>query len=264
MVALVATMMVVIVGMVAFAVDIGWIVTSRTQLQSAADAAALAGASTLVEDMSLTATVAEAEHYGQINAPQAHISVTMGTWDPVSKVFTANNNQPHAVQVTAERTAALGNAAPAFFSRIFGKEQFDIRAESVAVGAVRVAQTLPYSLSVYVTSTKDLSNVVLKLDNGDGTFSHQKFEPLSGYSGTFSGKNEHHGKPVRGVWIKSGSYTSGDGPGYGEHIADDGKGVTIHGLIAARGSYAHVTATFEAKGIAFTDAGSDSPVRLVK
>lgn len=61
--------------------------------------------------------------------------------------------------------------------------------------------------SVYVTSTKDLSNVVLQFSNGS-TF---KFDGLSGRTGTFS-KN----KAISKIWVKSGANTSGDGPGYGE------------------------------------------------
>jgi hypothetical protein len=62
-------------------------------------------------------------------------------------------------------------------------------------------------LSVYVTSNKDLSNVVLKFCDG----TEFKFDGLSGLSGTFT-----KGKTLAGVWIKSGCNQSGDGPGYGQ------------------------------------------------
>ena len=70
--------------------------------------------------------------------------------------------------------------------------------------------------SVTANSSKDLSNVVLKYCDG----SHQKFEDLSGYSQLFSGTGSNADKTIEGVWIKSGCNNSGDGPGYGEFVAN--------------------------------------------
>ncbi|MFW6168899.1 MAG: VWA domain-containing protein [Planctomycetota bacterium] len=61
--------------------------------------------------------------------------------------------------------------------------------------------------SVYVTSTKDISNVVIR----DYDDHHTKFDELSGYTGTFS-----TGQPIKKVWVKSGSNENDDGSGYGE------------------------------------------------
>jgi len=67
--------------------------------------------------------------------------------------------------------------------------------------------------SVYVTSTKDLSNVVLRFDNGV----EQKFEGLGSVrTGVFSGTDGNAGQPIHRVWVKSGENGSGEGPGYGE------------------------------------------------
>ena len=63
--------------------------------------------------------------------------------------------------------------------------------------------------SVYITSTKDLSNVVLRGSNGN----EQKFEGLSGTSGVFARSDN---RAIYKVWVKSGSNASGEGPGYGE------------------------------------------------
>ncbi len=65
--------------------------------------------------------------------------------------------------------------------------------------------------SIYVESTKDLSNVVLGFDDG----STQKFDELSGYTGEFQGT----GNIVK-CWIKSGDNDSGEGTGYGERFED--------------------------------------------
>lgn len=72
--------------------------------------------------------------------------------------------------------------------------------------------------SVSVTSTKDLSNVVLKYYDGQ----EQKFDGLSGKTGTFSGTGANAGKCIVGVWIKSGCNTSNDGPNYGEYVKNNG------------------------------------------
>ncbi|MBX3436145.1 MAG: VWA domain-containing protein [Planctomycetaceae bacterium] len=69
--------------------------------------------------------------------------------------------------------------------------------------------------SVYIESSKDLSNVVLEF--ADGT--HYKFDSLNqGKTGTFTGTGTNAGKQITGVWVKSGCNQSSDGPGYGERF----------------------------------------------
>jgi hypothetical protein len=65
---------------------------------------------------------------------------------------------------------------------------------------------------VEVTSTKDLSNVVLGFSDG----TTQKIEGLSAPTGTFGG-----GKTITRIWVKSGCNDSGEGPGYGERFELD-------------------------------------------
>jgi Flp pilus assembly protein TadG len=260
MMVLVAAMISVMLGMVVFAVDVGWIVTNKTQLQSAADAAALAGAGTLSESYDMTAAKGEAIRFASLNAKESNASIQFGTWDPAAKIFTASNEDPNAVRVTVRRMETEGSAVPAFFSRIYGHRSFNISAESIAVGPSPVLAESASEYGVYVTSTKHLSNVVLRF--ADDT--HQKFEGLSGYADTFKGTGEHAGKVIVGVWVKSGCYTSGDGPGYGEYLHDPGDSSTVHGNIKSKGCYAHVTATFSSTGVAFTESGSWGPIRLVQ
>lgn len=68
--------------------------------------------------------------------------------------------------------------------------------------------------TIYVNSSKDLSNVVLKFENGV----EYKFDGLSGKTGTFTGTGSNTGLNIETCWIKSGSNASGDGPGYGERF----------------------------------------------
>ncbi len=65
--------------------------------------------------------------------------------------------------------------------------------------------------SVYVTSCKDLSNVVLEMCDG----TRYKYDNLTGLTGTFNSPN---GQNIVRVWVKSGCYQSGDGPGYGWRV----------------------------------------------
>lgn len=77
--------------------------------------------------------------------------------------------------------------------------------------------------SVTTTSSKDLSNVVIKF--ADGT--EYKFDNLNvGKSSIFTGTGSNSGKVIAGVWIKSGCNSSGDGPGYGEYVANPTNGTS--------------------------------------
>lgn len=95
--------------------------------------------------------------------------------------------------------------------------------EDVTIGGVSAQGCRPHidvtfhgnGTSVYVVSTKDLSNVVLEFTDG----THYKFDNLSqGKTGTFAGTGSNTGKQIAGVWVKSGCNASGDGPGYGERF----------------------------------------------
>ena len=65
--------------------------------------------------------------------------------------------------------------------------------------------------SASVSSCKDLSNVVLLFT--DNTF--QKYDGLTAKTGTFEGTGANDGKDIARVYVKSGCYQSGDGPGWG-------------------------------------------------
>jgi hypothetical protein len=64
---------------------------------------------------------------------------------------------------------------------------------------------------VYVTSCKNLNNVVLVDCNG----THHMFDGLTGRNGTFCHPS---GLPVTRVYVKSGCFHSNEGPGYGRRF----------------------------------------------
>lgn len=68
--------------------------------------------------------------------------------------------------------------------------------------------------SVDISSCKDLSNVVLVYTDCEW----EKFDGLSSTSGTFSGTGTNAGKDISHVYVKSGCYKSGEGPGFGRRF----------------------------------------------
>lgn len=70
--------------------------------------------------------------------------------------------------------------------------------------------------SLNITSTKDLSNVVLDLSNGV----EYKFDGLTGLEDDFQvPADQPEDITIDGVWVKSANNASGDGPGYGEYFS---------------------------------------------
>lgn len=251
-----AILLSVMMGWLAFSLDTGYIYVNRTTLQNAADSAAMAAVISLSPEISED-PVASAITYAQSNVPASYgeilasNDVQLGVWDPEARTFASTNENPNAVRVTCRR-----HQAPLMFARFLGHETIDIVASAVATGPVYNHQN--YN-SVFVTSSKDLSNVVLGYEDGE----HQKFDGLSGHSLTFEGTGEHSGKEIVTVWVKSGCNNSGDGPGYGERFdRPEDTNETLHG-VSAQGCRPHCTVTFEATGANF-ESGSEFAYRLVQ
>jgi Flp pilus assembly protein TadG len=138
---LAAVLMIALLGMVAFAVDLGYLATSQTELQRSADASALAAAYQLIYQgtpgtpVNLTTNVQNApvvaKQYAGYNpvcqsAPSvASSDIVVGFMaDPNSPGGTintgANINSFNAVQVTVRRSAGENGLVPSFFGKIFG------------------------------------------------------------------------------------------------------------------------------------------------
>ena len=83
-----------------------------------------------------------------------------------------------------------------------------------ALGAIPHIAVTYKGNSIQVVSTKALSNLVLKFSDN----TTQKFDGLLGLSGSFSGTGSNSNKRIVTAWVKSGSNSSSDGPGYGERF----------------------------------------------
>lgn len=126
-------------GMLMLAVDWGRVQVARTELMNATTAAARAA----LVDMASGKTVAtnSAIYYGGLNRVDGtsltitSSDVTVGTWNPTTKVFTANTASPNAVSVTGIRSAARGSAVRLFFGAAIGARAPDLSFTTIATQA---------------------------------------------------------------------------------------------------------------------------------
>jgi Flp pilus assembly protein TadG len=131
-----AILLVLMLSMVAFAVDLGYIGMSKTQLQVAADASALAAAGVInqgeTEMVTSAKTIAEANRVAGRNIQLNTSDVQTGNWDATARTFTPSSSSINSVKVTVRTAANSGGSTPLFFARIFGKTSIDQSASAVA------------------------------------------------------------------------------------------------------------------------------------
>ena len=126
----------VVLGMGALAIDSTRGFAARDQLQAAADAAALAGAS--ASGNRAGASVVALDFAGK-NAPYGAGSileandVELGNWDADTKTFTPTGSANFtAVRVTTRMSQAQGNAMQSSLASIMGIDSFDVAASAIA------------------------------------------------------------------------------------------------------------------------------------
>jgi hypothetical protein len=133
---LAAVFCVVMMALIAFAVDIGYLGVSRTQLQAAADSAALAAAATTNQGSPIM--VATAQQFATANtvgSRQVELSpsdVKTGTWDTTSRTFTESASGGNAVKVTVRADENHGGRVALFFGKVFGRSGVDQSATAIA------------------------------------------------------------------------------------------------------------------------------------
>lgn len=136
-VVLAAFLLLVVFAMVAFAIDVGYILHVNTELQRTADACALAAVRRLP---GRAEAVLAAQHSANRNkgteGPELRVSnVEFGTWDPDTATFRPQRKfrSPNAVRVTVERSAANGNPLRLFFAPVLGTSHTDVSATAIAI-----------------------------------------------------------------------------------------------------------------------------------
>ncbi|MBN2373060.1 Tad domain-containing protein [bacterium] len=155
-----AILIVVFIGVTALAVDIGYLMATRNELQNVADSAALAGARVL-GSIYQPMTLPQQQSYvcnpndvfpvvidaaiknraaGQ-NIVVNTSDILIGDWSPSAKTLTPTLNCPDAVGVTARRDSLANGAVATFFAKIFGKNTVPV--SSVAIAALTAQSVAP-------------------------------------------------------------------------------------------------------------------------
>lgn len=145
---LTAVLIILLMAMLAFAIDTGYMTNTHTELKRAVDAGALAGAGALVHGQSQ----AKRQAYDFVSRnlvatealPENDVEVYLGEWDIATRTFRESNSQPNAVRVVAMR-----KDAPLFFGKVLGHDDFDMTEEAIATYQPRdIVVVLDYSASM--------------------------------------------------------------------------------------------------------------------
>ncbi len=212
--ALVAILMVVLLGMVAFAVDMGYISLARTQLQNAVDSGAMAAASVMSNNQA--SVIAEARKFVAANpaaAQSVNISdsdVEFGYWDINARTFSAGAQHANAVRVTARR-----ENAGLFFGKVLGIDTFSTEATATAmIGPRDIAFVVDLSGSMNDDSEPCWTTQAINAEfSGLGDQVVQQIYTDFNF-GTFPGTLQHVGQPA-GVTQNNSAYqalTANGGP----------------------------------------------------
>jgi hypothetical protein len=136
-------------GLIAFmtattlAIDVGMMMTARSQAQNAADAGALAGAVALAIDNFNDRSATGPAVKGAINTATSNqvIGAAPSVLTPDVTFPNDPSGQPTRVQVNVFRTAARGNAVPTLMANLFGVRTVDIVATATAEASPANAET---------------------------------------------------------------------------------------------------------------------------
>jgi len=150
---LTAFLMTAMIALLAFAIDLGYAYTARTELQRAADAAAIAAAWDLIDKngkpgtetvSGLTTTAkARASQFAALNmvcanAPalatnDVQVGYMANPSNPNDSLVTPPTGKlPNAVQVQVQKTADQNGAVPFFFAKVLGYTQSSMQAQATA------------------------------------------------------------------------------------------------------------------------------------
>ncbi len=144
---MVAVCIPVLIGFAALTIDVGLIYNTKTDLQRAADAAALAAAGRLGDyesgdplvlgrDAAMSITSQNAVLNKQVTIEDSDIIFGRAVLDPQTKQFdfVPTNVFPDAAKVTVRKSEGSTNGGVTlFFARIFGKDTQDVTAEAIAM-----------------------------------------------------------------------------------------------------------------------------------
>jgi hypothetical protein len=143
-----ALLMIVMMAVLAFSIDLGYIMVVETELQRATDSAALAGVAELANGTAAAET--EAREFAGLNLVAGRsveggdAQIEFGHWDDHEGGFVVNDELPSALRVTLRR-----QRESLFFARLLGRSDFSAEARAVACYQPRdIMLVLDYSASM--------------------------------------------------------------------------------------------------------------------
>ncbi len=209
-------LLIFLLGIIAFSVDLGYVLLAKTQLQTAADSAALAAAGTMGN--SQADSIATGIHFAGLNKVGEHnvmlknSDIVYGTWDPENRVFTPTQNGiSNAVKVTARADNTTSGAVPLFFGAVFDKHSVNAQASAVATANPRdICFVVDLSSSMNDdTDPVNVSSIDAQFP-GAGTRMMQDLYDDLGY-GTYPGTSQRVGAPL-GATSMSTLYSTSSSP----------------------------------------------------
>jgi hypothetical protein len=127
-------LMVMLVCVSSLVVDFARVQGAKTELCTLSDAAARYAVTGLGDNTASTKAIWIAAQHKVDNLPYTlpASAVEIGKWDASTKVFTVTSTSPNAVRITAERTAAAGNAIQLPCASVVGQKTCDVKVSSIA------------------------------------------------------------------------------------------------------------------------------------
>jgi Flp pilus assembly protein TadG len=132
----------------ALAIDVGLVWSARTQLQNAADAAALAAAANMIDPATPAVTLSAAQAAGidqaglnaAVAAPSVQVASTdlsFGRWDTATRTLDTSVDlsdpaQVTGVEVMARLDGTANDSVPAFMARVLGRDSFAMTSRATA------------------------------------------------------------------------------------------------------------------------------------
>ncbi|NQT16922.1 MAG: VWA domain-containing protein [Planctomycetes bacterium] len=256
--------LVIVIGMVAFAVDAGLTVLLGAEIQNAVDSGALAAGLRLQDNANdIEAAEDAARRFVRLNRvgmtaliAEDAIDVEAGIFDSDANTFTATNNSPNAVRVFARQ-----DSQPFFFAKIFGQTTFGAPAEAIASADPRPLDAMMVlDLSGSMESSGRIEalwnaapvfvDIIEELESEDsGPEDHIGMMGLSAHPAQYDPEDEGHS----GIEYNSGLHpTSNHNVGVLEAVLDDNfsylrNTVLSQGNLPA-GKYTNYTGTGAALG----------------
>ncbi len=246
-------MVMVMMAFTSLAVDLGRVITTKTELRRAADAAARAGVAVLsgsVTNSTVQNTVKNMAALDKANNASITVNnsdIQWGVWNAAAKTFTssanANSSGVNAIKVTTRCTSANGNPVSLTFGTLLGASTCDVTATSIAALGTTTSTS---TIFVSATSNPWLAGQTVTGTQGsipDGGYSgpnvnsqHPWQYDLVGPIGGTAASGEGYESPVAAgltlipgatLQITSVSGTAANHPGGANHTADGVSGGSV-------------------------------------